>query len=116
MSAGEPLRHRGVSGAFWAAAKPLMGSISRYIDRLRNGLFDSPVLPGAASPSSRGLASHQGEERSLRGSCYLYVDLELAKNASNPEPFISPKMALPGVLQLHHLGVFTWICHVSVPF
>lgn len=73
MNAGEPLRHRGVSGAFWAEAKPLMGSTSRYIDRLRNGLCDSPVLPVAAGPSSRGAVSHQAEERSRRGSCDLYV-------------------------------------------
>lgn len=43
MNTGESLRHRGVSGAFWAEAKPLMGSISRYIDCLRNDLLDSKV-------------------------------------------------------------------------
>lgn len=34
------------------------------------------------------------------------MDLELAKNVSNPEPFISPKMGLPG---------HTWIW-ISVMF
>lgn len=44
MNMGESLRHRGDSGAFWTEAKPSMGSISRYIACLRNGLFDSKVL------------------------------------------------------------------------
>lgn len=51
MNTAESLRHRGGSGAFWAEAKPLMGSISRYIDCLRNGLFDSKVWDdGLAAP------------------------------------------------------------------